>query len=70
MDQRSTTAGVWERRRPLIQAALKRRKAQGWQRLLKKAQRTDRVLKGRAFGRPWDELLELSTGMAGSGSRR
>lgn len=61
------TAGVWERRRPLIQAALKRRKAAGWQRLLKKALRADRVLKGRAQGRPWDELLELSTGMAGSG---
>lgn len=61
------TAGVWERRRPLIQAALKRRRAAGWQRLLKKALRADRVLKGRAQGRPWDELLELSTGMAGSG---
>lgn len=61
------TAGVWERRRPLIQGALKRRKAAGWQRLLKKALRADRVLKGRAQGRPWDELLELSTGMAGSG---
>jgi DNA polymerase-3 subunit delta len=61
------TAGVWERRRPLIQAALKRRKARSWQRLLKKAQRADRVLKGRAFGRPWDELLELSSGMAGNG---
>jgi DNA polymerase-3 subunit delta len=61
------TAGVWERRRPLIQTALKRRKAAAWQRLLKKAQRADRVLKGRTFGRPWDELLELSTGMAGNG---
>jgi DNA polymerase-3 subunit delta len=60
------TAGVWERRRPLIQTALKRRKAAAWQRLLKKAQRADRVLKGRAFGRPWDELLELSTALAGA----
>ncbi|HEY3646323.1 MAG TPA: DNA polymerase III subunit delta, partial [Gammaproteobacteria bacterium] len=60
------TAGVWERRRPLIQAALKRRKAAGWQKLLKKALQADRVLKGRAQGRPWDELLELSTGMAGT----
>jgi DNA polymerase-3 subunit delta len=58
------TAGVWERRRPLIQAALKRRKAAGWQRLLKKALRADRVLKGRAQGRAWDELLDLSTEMA------
>jgi DNA polymerase-3 subunit delta len=58
------TAGVWERRRPLIQAALKRRKATGWQHLLKKALRADAVLKGRARGRPWDELLHLSTEMA------
>jgi DNA polymerase-3 subunit delta len=64
------TAGVWERRRPLIQAALKRRKAMGWQRLLKRAQRSDRVLKGRAHGRPWDELLELTTQMAGNTSGR
>lgn len=56
--------GIWERRRPLVQAALKRRKAAGWQRVLKRAQRTDRVLKGRAQGRPWDELLHLSTEMA------
>ena len=57
-------AGIWERRRPLVQGALKRRKASGWQRLLKRAQRADRVLKGRARGRPWDELLHLSTEMA------
>ena len=59
-------AGVWERRRPLLQVALKRRKARAWQRLLKRAERADRVLKGRAQGRPWDELLELTTGMAGT----
>lgn len=59
--------GVWERRRPLIQAALKRRKSAAWQRLLKRALRADRVLKGRAQGRPWDELLQLSTDMAGNG---
>jgi len=57
-------AGIWERRRPLVLAALKRRKALGWQRLLKRALRADRVLKGRAQGRPWDELLELTTALA------
>ena len=62
-------AGIWERRRPLVQAALKRRKAVGWQRVLKRAQRVDRVLKGRAQGRPWDELLELSSQMAANSSR-
>jgi DNA polymerase-3 subunit delta len=60
-------AGIWERRRPLIQAALKRRKAPAWQRLLKRALRADRVMKGRAQGRPWDELLELTTSMADTG---
>ena len=58
-------AGVWERRRPLVQAALRRRKARGWQRLLRRAQTADLVLKGRAPGRAWDELLQLSTAMAG-----
>ncbi|MGE5625999.1 MAG: DNA polymerase III subunit delta [Bacillota bacterium] len=59
-------AGVWERRRPLLQAALKRRRARGWERLLKRALHADRVLKGRAPGRAWDELLQLTVGMAGS----
>lgn len=59
-------AGVWERRRPLLQAALKRRRAKGWQRLLKRALHADLVLKGRAQGRPWDELLQLTASMAGS----
>ena len=59
-------AGVWERRRPLLQAALRRRKARGWRRLLKRAQRADLVMKGRAPGKPWDELLELTTSMVSS----
>ena len=59
--------GIWERRRPLVQAALKRRKSLAWQRLLKRALQADRVMKGRAQGRPWDELLQLSTALAGNG---
>lgn len=58
-------AGIWERRRPLVQTALRRRKAAGWQRLLRRAQTADLVMKGRAPGRAWDELLQLSTAMAG-----
>ena len=58
-------AGIWERRRPLVQTALKRRKARGWQRLLRRAQSADLVMKGRAPGRAWDELLQLTTAMAG-----
>lgn len=59
-------AGVWERRRPLLQAALRRRKARGWQRLLKRAQQADSVLKGQAPGRAWDELLQLTAALAGT----
>jgi DNA polymerase-3 subunit delta len=57
-------AGIWERRRPLVQGALRRRKSRGWQRLLKRALRADFVLKGQASGRAWDELLHLCTQMA------
>ena len=63
-------AGIWERRRPLVQTALKRRKAQGWQRLLRRAQTADMVMKGRAPGRAWDELLQLTTALAGTGLNR
>ena len=58
-------AGIWERRRPLVQGALRRRKARGWQRLLRRAQSADLVMKGRAPGRAWDELLQLTVAMAG-----
>ncbi len=61
-------AGIWERRRPLVQTALKRRKARGWQRLLRRAQTADLVMKGRAPGRAWDELLQLTTALAGAKS--
>ena len=56
---------IWERRRPLVQVALRRRNARAWLRLLKRAQYADLVMKGRATGRVWDELLQLSTGLAG-----
>ena len=63
-------AGIWERRRPLVQMALRRRRARGWRRLLKRAQRADAVLKGQAAGRPWDELLQLSTAFAATPAAR
>jgi DNA polymerase III subunit delta len=58
-------AGVWEKRRPLIQKALGRHQHQDWQRLLVLAARVDRVIKGRSTGRSWDELLNLSVSLAG-----
>ena len=58
-------ASGWPQRRPLIQQALKRGHARDWQRLLQRAARADRVLKGQAPGRVWDELLNLTEGLAG-----
>ncbi len=55
----------WPQRRPLIQQALKRGRARDWQRLLQRAARIDLVIKGRLPGRAWDELLDLSEGLAG-----
>ncbi len=58
-------ASVWEKRRTLVQKALGRHPYQDWQKLLALAAYADRVLKGQAAGRPWDELLNLSQSLAG-----
>lgn len=58
-------ASVWEKRRSLAQKALGRHPSQAWQQLLASAARADRVLKGQAAGRPWDELLNLCVSLAG-----
>ncbi|MGA9854106.1 MAG: DNA polymerase III subunit delta [Gammaproteobacteria bacterium] len=58
-------ASVWEKRRALVQKALDRHHYKDWHELLALASHTDRVLKGQAAGRPWDELLNLSVKLAG-----
>jgi len=57
-------ASVWEKRRALVQRALGRHQHHDWHKLLALAAHTDRVLKGQAAGRPWDELLNLSVSLA------
>jgi len=56
---------VWEKRKPLIKQALRRAAPDHWQRLLLKAARIDRVIKGLETGNVWDELLQLSLDIAG-----
>jgi DNA polymerase III subunit delta len=58
-------ASVWDKRRTLVQKALGRHQHQDWQMLLALAAHAERVLKGQAAGRPWDELLNLSVSLAG-----
>ncbi len=55
---------VWENRKPLIRKALARHRAPRWKLFLKRCAKIDKVIKGVETGRPWDELLMLSTQIA------
>jgi DNA polymerase-3 subunit delta len=56
---------VWDKRRGLVSAALRRQPAPVWLEILARAARTDRVTKGGAPGRPWDALEGLALAMGG-----
>lgn len=56
---------VWAKRKPAVQAGLRRHNSVRWQQMLRRAARLDRVVKGAAAGNAWDELLQLSLLMAG-----
>ncbi|MBL1433186.1 MAG: DNA polymerase III subunit delta [Gammaproteobacteria bacterium] len=58
--------GVWQKRLPLVSAALKRQDIKAWQRLLRRAARADRVIKGAEVGSAWGELLQLALAIAGA----
>jgi len=62
--------GVLSSRRGLLQQAARQRGPTAWMRLLERCARADRILKGVAPGRPWDELLQLSTSYAAQLARR
>lgn len=55
---------IWKHRQQRLQAIARTTPSGVWERLLDRAARVDRVIKGAAVGRPWDELLELSTVVA------
>jgi DNA polymerase III subunit delta len=57
--------GVWSRRQPLVRKALSRHPVGGWRALLSHCALVDRTIKGQAPGSAWDELLQLTTGIAG-----
>ncbi len=56
---------VWEKRKPLVSAALQRIRGRQWWYLLQRCAQLDRVIKGRAAGSAWDELLQLTLSLAG-----
>ncbi len=64
-DQAARQAGVWDKRQPLMQTALRRLKPSQLQQLLRKARGIDSAIKGMRQADPWDELLELILNLAG-----
>ena len=56
---------VWDKRKPLVSAALQRIRGRQWWHLLQRCAQLDRVIKGRAAGSAWDELLQLALSLAG-----
>jgi len=64
IDAAMTQARIWDSRKPLLRKALSRHHARRWRIFLKRCARIDRVIKGIEMGRPWDELLALSTQIA------
>jgi len=58
-------AGVWEKRQPLMQNALRRLKPAQLQQMLRKANAIDKSIKGMRNAAPWDELLDLVLNLAG-----
>lgn len=61
---------VWEKRQPLVEQALKRHSLAQWWGLLRQCARVDRVIKGRAAGNAWDDLLQLCVMTAGVKTER
>ncbi len=51
---------VFEKRKPLIRAALNRLNIQKLQKILKKSSQTDRMIKGISTGNVWDQLEQIS----------
>ena len=64
-DQVMAKSGVWDKRKPLVRAGLKRHSAVQWQALLGKAGELDVLIKGGRAGNVWDELLALSLRLGG-----
>lgn len=56
---------VWDKRKPLVTAVLQRIRGRQWWQLLQRCAHLDRVIKGRAAGSAWDELLQLALSLAG-----
>lgn len=58
-------AGVWSKRQPVVKSALDRHPPAVWPRLLQRAARVDRTIKGLGPGEAWHELIQLTLNICG-----
>lgn len=56
---------IWDKREIVMNAGLNRHSLKRWQAFLLNAGRIERMCKGLATGKPWDELLQLTLRIAG-----
>jgi DNA polymerase-3 subunit delta len=56
---------IWDKRRPLVQQALRRGSTALWRQALTLCERCDRAIKGLGGGDPWQLLEDLTLAMAG-----
>jgi len=61
---------IWDKRQPIMRAALRRHRAAALLDMLQHSARIDRIIKGRATGKVWDELVQLAVEMAGGRNYR
>ena len=60
-----TRAKVWEKRKPLLSAALKRLRPTQWRGLLRLCHRADLAIKGQCADDAWHLLADISAGLSG-----
>ena len=65
-EQAFKTYRVWQNRKKILSSALNRHPLTRWQQFLQRAIQLDKISKGMAQGRAWDELLRLSLQVAHS----
>ncbi|MGH1485205.1 MAG: DNA polymerase III subunit delta [Cellvibrionaceae bacterium] len=61
-------SGVWDKRQPIVQQAIKRLPTKQLEILLRQANAIDKSIKGLRKAEPWDELLDLVLNFAGAKS--
>lgn len=66
LERAAQSAGVWDKRKPLVAAALRRLKLTQLQMLMRKANGIDKAIKGLRNADVWDELMDVTLNLSGT----